>query len=79
MSYALRAGNKRRGVRSNQMYICICKAKTEDDIKKEGIATTAGTGCGTCLPYVESLLAELPEKGITEPLERPSGPLEEPV
>lgn len=52
------------------MYICICKAKTEDDIKREGVDTLAGTGCGTCLPYVNALLDE--QSKVNGPLVEPS-------
>lgn len=52
------------------MYICICKAKTEDDIKREGVDTLAGTGCGTCLPYVIALTGS--KSKVNDPPVEPS-------
>jgi len=38
------------------MWVCICHAKDENDVKREGEETLAGTGCGTCLPEVKAIL-----------------------
>lgn len=38
------------------MIICLCHNLSEDDIITEGTCTKAGTGCGSCKPYVEELL-----------------------
>ena len=51
------------------MYLCLCSDKTEDEVVKlisEGIndietiteLTEIGSGCGTCVMWVEKLIAE---------------------
>lgn len=50
------------------MYVCICNALTEEDIKNNPNNTLAGTCCGTCLPDVDELLGRVvsEEEGKTK-------------
>ena len=48
------------------MYVCICNALTERDIKDNPDNTLAGTCCGTCLPYVDELLGRVDSEEVKE-------------
>lgn len=56
------------------MYVCICHAVTEDEVRDavaDGASTTeeiaarcgAGTGCGTCVGKLCALIERSPEEG----------------
>ena len=58
------------------MYVCLCRGITDQDIKtaiREGAETTldiaqqlgAGTGCGACVEYTQSLIDQEKAQDLT--------------